>query len=326
MLDITSKLQETRKEKTTSIIVTIIIITFCSAAMSFITAIFLNPLKLYGGGVTGISQLILHFIGMIKYGASGWNVYDKYIAWVNLGLLMPFNFLAWFKLSKKYAIYTMYSSIIQTVAFLFANKIDFKLFYDSATGTYNALACVISAGLISGLTNGLMLRRGATSGGFITLCQYLNIKKGMSVGFINIIVEAVIVSLSFIVSFLSDGENAQFGVALSTALFTFMVYLLENITVDTVHTSYQKIKLEVVTDHGSEIVEALLKEFPHGITISKGFGAYSKKEKEILDIVIQRHEAKYYLAIIKRIDQGAFISEIPCRNTYGKFTQIFIDK
>lgn len=316
-------LKLSKKEKTKNVIKTIIIVIICSAAISISTAMFLNPLDLYSGGVTGIAQIILHLIGILS--GNGINAYMSWLGLLNLILLMPFNILAYFKLSKKYAFYTGISSIVQTVILSFPSFWEnLKVFYFD--GQYDYIACSIVAGLIGGLCNGLLMRRGATSGGIITLCQYLNIKKGKSVGFINLITCGAIMFMGATISFINQGENAEFGPAFSIALYTFINFLISSLTVDYVHTAYNKAKLEVVTEKGEEIAEALLKELPHGITIERGTGAFSGREKSVLNVIIQNYETSYYVKIIKEIDQEAFVSVLPCRNIFGKFNQKVIDK
>lgn len=315
------------KQKRQSVFYSILITIFASALIAITTVMLLNPLKLYAGGVTGVAQIILHLLGIVIKGADGWNAFDGYLGLVNFLLFIPFNVLAWFKLSKKYAIYTSISTIVQSIILMFPTFWEnLHVFYNAETGTYDILACAIVAGLVGGIANGLLMRRGATSGGFITLCQYLNLKKGKSVGFINLIVSGSIMVFGAIVSFLSQGEGGDVGIALSTALYTFINFLISNLTVDWVHTSYNKVKLEIITEKGQEITDELIEEFPHGITIERGLGAFSKREKDVLNVIIQNYEVSYYLKIIKGIDADAFVSVLPCSSTFGKFTQKVIDK
>ena len=316
-------LKLSKKQKTKSIVETVLIVIVCSAAISVSTAMFLNPLDLYAGGVTGIAQIILHLIGILS--GKGINAFMGWLGLLNLILLMPFNILAYFKLSKKYALYTGLSSIVQTVVLSFPTFWENLNVFKNGT-EYDYIACAIIAGLIGGLCNGILMRRGATSGGIITLCQYLNIKKGKSVGFINLITSGAIMVLGATISILDQGENAEIGPAISIALYTFINFLISSLTVDYVHTSYNKAKIEVVTEKGSELVDALLKELPHGITIEEGVGAYSGRNKSVLNVIIQNYETSYYVKVIKEIDPEAFISVLPCRNIFGKFNQKVIDK
>lgn len=321
-----TKAEAQKRSKVLNSIETAAIVVFSSFLMSVSTMIFLNPVKLYAGGVTGIAQIILHALGLISKGKEGFNAFEGYLGLVNFILIFPFNILAWFKLSKKYAIYTTVSTILQSI-FLSLHEVfgNLKVFYDATSGTYDVLSCAIVAGLLGGIANGLLMRRGATSGGIIVLCQYLNLKRGKSVGFINLIVSGSIMVVGALLTFFSGAENGAFGAALGTALYTFINFLIGSLTLDWIHTAYNKVKLEVITEKGQAIVDDLMKELPHGITIEKGIGAYSKHEKDILNVIIQKHETAYYIKAVREIDPEAFVVVVPISNIFGKFIQKVID-
>jgi len=330
MINISVIPENKKKENWKTITITLIIVVVSSAIMSISTVMFLNPLGLYAGGVTGISQIILHFLGVAVKGPSGWNAYDNYLGYLNFILLLPFNVLAWFKLSKKYAIYTTISSVVQTVFLAFSDAFVSLRVFMNADNTYNVLPCVITAAILAGISNGYLMGRGATSGGIITLCQYLNLKKGRSVGAINLFISAIITlcgaTLSYLVAPTGLESSLRISAAIQTAAYTFICFLLENLIIDYVHTSYNKVKLDIVTEKGEDISRELIKDFPHGITISRGIGAYSNRPKEILTVIIQNYESNYYFAIIKEIDPAAFVSVIPCSRIFGRFIQRPIDK
>jgi len=313
-----------KKENVKSITITVLIVIVCSAGISLATAIFLNPIGLYAGGVTGIAQIILHSLGIIIHGSSGFNYYQSYLGILNFIFLLPFNVLAWFKLSKKYAVYTVISSIVQTVVLSFAKPLSNIGVFLNTDGSYDILACAIMAATIGGACNGFMMRRGATSGGIITYCQYLNLKKGKSVGIINLIISVVILCFGALISFFSN-ENS-FGSALSTSFYTLISFILSSIILDYIHTAYNKVKLEIITEHGPAIIDELLKDFPHGITVEKGVGAYTNRDKMILNVIIQSYESNYYFDVVKKIDEDAFIAMLPCQRTFGRFIRKVIDK
>jgi len=315
------------KEKKDSIISTIysiLIITLASILISFTLAAFLNPLNLYGAGLTGIAQIILKVIGLLTVNNA--HAFDKYLSITNFILLLPFDILAYFKLSKKYGIYSLWSTIVQAVVLLFQDKIVLLNIFGVLTDKPDTLACVFMVGLLGGLSNGLIFRRGGTSGGFVILCQYLNIKKNKSVGFINLIISGLVVSLGAIIEFFNPQSGSNLSVAFSTACYTLITYVISSFVIDYVHTAYNKIKLEVVTEKGQEIVDALLSHLPHGITVSKGYGAYTKKEKDVLNILIHSYEINKYIQIIKEVDPKAFILSVPVSSFSGRFKVQIINK
>ena len=319
------RLKENEKLKTT--ITSVLIVILASAMLSLSTAVFLNPCELYAGGVTGIAQIILHTIGVIAHGSQGWNDYIGYLGILNFIFLLPFDILAWVKLSKKYAIYTLISSVVQSAILAFSEPLITLGIFRDASGEYNILACVVVAAVVGGACNGLLMRRGATSGGFITLCQYLNLKKGRSVGSINLVVSTAIMLLGATVNYFSQADaNIAIGAAISTALYTLICFTLDNVVIDFVNTIYNKVKMEIITEKGELVTNALLEKFQHGITVTKGYGAYSHHEKWILNAIINNYESNYYIKEIKQIDPDCFISVLPCMGTVGNFRIKTIDK
>ena len=314
----------TKEKRTQNTLISIIIIIFGSILLSITTCAIINPARLYAGGVTGISQIILQFLGII-FKDGKWDAFNGYLSIANFILLLPFNILAFFKLSKKYAIYTSISTVVQTIT------MSFSSFWTSLEifQTDDRLACVLVAGALVGISNGLMMRRGGTSGGIITLCQYLNLKKGKSVGFINIIISTAIVIVGSIISLITSTEIGAkaFGEAISTALYTLLCFVISSIILDHIHTSYNKVKVEVVTEDGERIAQELLNGFKHGLTITNDVvGAYTHSKKNILTIVIQTSEVSRYVKKIKELDEHCFITIIPIIRFNGNFNIQIIDK
>jgi len=310
-------------EKNLNTLLSIAIIVFSSALMAISTCMFLNPLGLYGGGTTGLAQIIVRIFALIK--KEDFSIYQNSISYINFLLLIPFNILAFFKLSKKYAFYTMISTVVQTIFYAFSSTWS-KIEIFKSQGQYDVIACVIVAAAINGITNGLLMRRGATSGGFTTLSQYLNIKKGKSVGGINLITSATIMVVGAIISYLGTGGDGAFSAALSTALYTLIYFVLGSIVLDYIHTSYNKVKIEIVSENGTKLADDLLTRFPHGITIEKGLGAYTRREKTILSVVVSKYECNQYIHEILNFDSKAFVTVVPiCRFT-GNFHQLIINK
>ena len=311
-------------KKAMNTFVSILVVILGSAVIGISTCAFINPLKLYAGGVTGISQILLQLTGVI-FKNGKWDAFNEYLSILNFALLFPFNVLAFFKLSKKYAIYTSISTIVQTIT------IGFSSFWESLEifSSNQKLEAIVIAAALSGIANGLMMKRGATSGGIITLCQYLNLKKGQSVGFINMIISSMIVFFGGLISLLTSTETGvkAIGDSLATSLYTLLYFVLSSLIVDHIHTSYNKVKLEVVTEYGDSIASALLSEFKHGLTITNNVtGAYTHKNKNILTIVIQTSEVTHYIQRLKELDEHCFITIIPIMRFSGNFNIQIIDK
>ncbi|MBP5343035.1 YitT family protein [bacterium] len=309
-------------KKTQSVAITILVIIFASFVLSVVTQTLIDPIGLYAGGVTGIAQIILHSLGLIIN--NDINSLKDFLGVLNLILLIPFNILA-LKISKKYALYTVISTVVQTITLSFGNFWVSLGIFRNPDGTYEVLSCVLVAAILVGGMNGIMMRRGATSGGIITLCQYINLKNGKSVGFINLIISSLIIVFGSLISFF-DPSQGSFGSAMTTALYTAVFFILQSIVLDSIHTAYNKVRLEIITEKGDELVKKLIEYMPHGITIEKGIGGFTGREKAILNIVIQKSESNYYSKEILEFDPTAFITIVPVSRIFGKFNAQIIDK
>ena len=77
--------------------------------------------------------------------------------------------------------------------------------------------------------------------------------------------------------------------------------------------------IEVVTEKEEELTYQLMKESHHGCTILDVIGAYSKKSKKMLRIVVSSNQIKTICGIIKNIDPESFTTVINVHQINGKF-------
>jgi len=261
---------------------------------------FLDPAKLYTGGVTGLSQLIVNVTNMLTDG----NVQ------INLGLLVfvfqiPLLIFGWFKLSKRFIIYTLISTIIASIILAF--KAPVNILGD------DLLTNGLIGGMLGGIGNGILHNAGTSGGGTSIPFQYWSIKTGKSMGMYQIIFHGAIILV------------AGFIFGLDIAIYTIISQVISSIVLDKVFTGYNFIKLEVITTYGLQIADELKKRLPHGVTMIDAVGAYTYQEKTILYAVISVHEIQQYLKLIKEIDPNAFIVMTGVQKVLGKFTKKIIN-
>jgi uncharacterized membrane-anchored protein YitT (DUF2179 family) len=255
---------------------------------------FIDPAELYTGGVTGLAQLIVNITRQVSGGS----------VLINLGLLtflfqIPLMILGYVKLSKRFIFYTILSVVV--VSGLLALPISFPVMGE------DHLAAGLVGGILTGLGNGILYKVGASSGGTAILFQYLSIKTGKSVGIYQILIHGIIILIAGI----------QFSLAV--AVYTLISQLLSAIVVDKVYTSYHFVKLEIITDQGTQMADALAHKLPHGVTYLNAVGAYTKKDNSIVSVVISFHELTMYKEFIESIDPKAFVVVIGVENVLGNF-------
>ena len=261
---------------------------------------FINPYKFYVGGINGLVMLIVNTVNHFTGGSTV----------INLGLLamimqLPLLLLGYLKLSKKFSYYSIVSVII--ISTFLALPIT------QSWMPNDPLASALAGGILIGLGNGLLLKNGASSGGTTILFQYISIKTGKTVGLYQIIYNAAIISAAGIL----------FTPAI--AIYTIISQIIANIVIDMIHTGYNFIKLEIVTDKGKEMASTLAHNLSHGVTFVDATGAYSNLAKTIVYCVISVHEMDTYLAIIKSIDAKAFVVMIGVQKVRGNFIKKIIN-
>ena len=269
---------------------------------SLITSIgvvwFLNPAGLYTGGLTGVVQLLINIVFKISGNS------------LNLGLFVfifniPILVFGVLKMNRKFIYYSIYSIILQS---LFLGLIPVTIILED-----DILSNALVGGILVGVGVGISFRVGGSSGGFDIIFQNIALKKNVPVGTQGFTVNMIIIGIA----------GAIFSWPI--AVYTIIRVLITNLVIDKVHTSYNYIKIEVITEKGDEIAQLLVDKTKHGVTVSSGKGAYSKKEKDILITIISSYELNKFIVMIKKIDETAFISVSTVKKVVGNFTKIVID-
>jgi len=259
---------------------------------------FLDPSGLYSGGLAGVSQLITNtasqFLGIS----------------INLGLLLfilniPVIIFGYLNMTKKFIYYSIYSVILQS---LFIGLFPVHILLEN-----DLLSNALVGGILLGIGTGLNLRVGGSAGGVDIIFQYIAFKKNITMGTLGAVLNLTIISI------------AGFVFGWPIAIYTIIRVILTSLVIDKVHTSYNYIKIEVITEQGEQIADLLVSKTIHGVTISKGRGAYSHKEKDILYTIISSYELNKFIRLIREIDKEAFISVSTVKKVVGNFTKIFID-
>ncbi len=261
---------------------------------------FINPAKLYTGGITGLSQLIINVIELIT---------ESDVV-INLGLLsfilqIPLLVFAFYKLNSRFVVYTIISVLIFSVILAF--NVNIPVMGD------DILSNALVGGILGGVGNGMLHKVGASGGGTSILFQHWSIKTGKSVGIYQIYLHGAIILAA----------GAIFG--LNIAIYTIVSQLISSIVLDKIFTGYNFMKLEVITVNGKEMADALKSRLPHGVTMIDGVGAYSNQAKTVIYAVISVHEIQKYVTLIKEIDPQAFVVMTGVSKVMGKFTKKIIN-
>ncbi|MGM0436179.1 MAG: YitT family protein [Bacillota bacterium] len=258
---------------------------------------FIVPADLIPGGLTGFARLA-------QYGTTELGLPLNLGIWVVL-LNIPIMVLGLKGISKRFVYYSTYSIILQgiLIGFFEANPI--------VVGEEILAMSVLGGGLV-GLGAAMTLKSGASTGGIDIVAQYLSLKLQMSIGYIGIIVNAMILGISLLVF------DAQF------AFYTLVSFIVTNMLIDKLHTAYKRVRLDILSTHGDEIKDAIIARSIRGMTMMNARGAYTGERRKILWMVLQVHEVYDIEKVITDIDPDAFITMTPVHHLNGFFHRILI--
>ena len=281
-----------KKNIVCAVMVTISTIIYCLGVMWF-----LNPANLLSGGVTGIAQLITG-LGK-KFGVS-----------IDIGLIVfiinvPILIFGWKKVSKRFVVCSVISIVLQT---LLLNKFLPVVDFGINSGEKDLLLLAFIGGFISAIGSALALRYGTSTGGVDILAQALSFKKNISIGFASLVVNVIIAIL-----------GAWLFNSPASAFYTIVRIIVQSVVTDKVHTSYNFLRVEIITTRPEEVSNLLLSDIGRGITIIKGMGAYTHTEKSILEIIISSYEMHRVIDDAKRCDPNVFITVSPVKRVVGNF-------
>ena len=172
------------------------------------------------------------------------------------------------------------------------------------------ITLALVGGILCGVGCALPLRGGSSTGGMDIVSQAYSFKTNIPFTLIASIIDGIIII-----------AGAILGGSIAVGVYTIIRLIVHIITLDKIHTIYKFQKVTIITENPDEISKALLVKHPHGITIYKAVGAYSKAEKFVLESVIFTYELEDYRNIIKSIDSKSFVYYTAIRGIMGNYNR-----
>ncbi|MFJ5772287.1 YitT family protein [Psychrobacillus sp. NPDC093180] len=268
----------------------IIMIVIGSAIYSYGFVHFNMQNELGEGGFAGIT-LILFFVFK-------WDV-----ALMNLLLNIPMFILGWKLLGRKVFMYT----IIGTVAVSIFLKI-FQI-YEVQIGLQDDMFLVsLFAGVFVGVGLGIIFRFGGTTGGVDILARLGQKYLGWSMGKTMFMFDAIVILISWL-TFLD----------IRSVMYTLVAVFVGARVIDFVQEGgYAARGAFIISEHQDAIANRITNEMDRGVTVLKGYGHYTKKEREILYCVIAKNEIVRLKSIITAVDPHAFVSVTETNDVMGE--------
>jgi len=237
---------------------------------------FLVPNRIAAGGVSGLAT-ITHYV-------FGWPVGVTMLA-VNLPL-----FLASIKvLGPRFGVKTVIGTVATSVL------VDLTAPYITPL-TQDAALAAIYGGVLTGAGIGITFRFGGSTGGTDMAARLLNHYTAISVERSLLIFDGIVIGLAAI----------TFNPEL--ALYAFLSVFLTSKTIDVMQegSTYAKGAF-IISQRAREIGNRILYELDRGATALKGEGLYTREDREVLFVIVARHEIQQLRELVHREDANAFM-------------------
>lgn len=246
--------------------------------------------ELAEGGFTGITLILLF-------------VFNWDPALMNLILNIPMFIIGWKLLGKKVFIYT----VIGTVAVSVFLKIFMKYQIDIHLKGDMFLVALF-AGVFIGIGLGIIFRYGGTTGGVDIIARLAQKYLGWSMGKTMFLFDAFVILLSWI-TYLDH----------RSMMYTLVALFVGARVIDFVQDgAYSARGAFIISERQDEIASKITADLGRGVTVFKGYGHFTKTDREILYCVVGRTEIMRLKNIITAIDPHAFVSLTEVNDVMGE--------
>ena len=199
--------------------------------------------------------------------------------------------LGWAVLGRKFAMTTIASS--------FLNPIFLELFQRLFAGqviTRNLLLCAVFGGLGLGISLGLVIRAGASTGGMdippLILKKFLGIPVPVSLWVFDFVI--MLMQLMF-----HTPEELLYGIVMLLAV---------NFTLNkTLVAGRGRTEVKIISEKALEIRDSILNNADRGVTLLQGEGGYLHKSTQVVLSVVSTKDLHRLKRLVRDIDPGCFM-------------------
>ena len=248
-----------------------------------------QPNSLAFGGFTGLGQILNRLLPVLPVGA------------VVFVLNVPLFLLGVRKMGWSLLVSSLYAMTVGSA------MIDVMAALHTFQPMEPVLACIYG-GVLLGLSMGLMLQVGATTGGTELAARLLKYRlPHLSIGRLCLAIDLVIICAYALV--FRNLHHALYGIA---AMY------ISSLVMDTVLYGSLSAKMAyIITGDSAEMAQKLL-ERDMGVTILQGRGAYTGKEKDVLLCAFKRSQIAAVKRAVHEADPGAFLIVCEAHEVMGE--------
>jgi len=246
----------------------------------------LVPNRFLSGGISGLSLFIYYLWPSMPIGVS------------NFFLNIPLFVLGWLFVGRRFFFYSLAGMMIFSAALL-VNVPTFPI--------HDPLLNALTAGIISGIGSGVILKSLGSGGGLdilsVILLKRFSIRIGTTVMGFNC---ALMLAALF---------RFNLEIVLYTLIYLFVTTQLINMVVTGLN---QRKAVMVVSPQWQEIAREIMDSMQRGVTIVNGEGGYTGQEQRILYSVLTFQELSRFKEMVRQHDPQAFLVVTETLEVMGK--------
>ena len=267
--------------------------TLCVIAGNAILALgvvaFIVPSGIPMVGATGLGIVGNHF----------WGIRTSIIVFCVNSILI---IVAWFVIGRAFVEKTLLSTIIYPVFLEVLQQIPVI-----TTMTDNLLLSAIFGGLLVGLSMGMVVRVGGSTGGTDIVAMIVNKKTPLSVGTIVYMVDALVLAMQAV---FSNMEQILYGI---------IVIILTTIVIDKVVPNGKvSMQVMIISREYEKLQKKILLDIEAGVTLFHIQTGYSGEEQKGVMCVVPRHKLFALKEMVCETDPNAFLTIMQINEVNGQ--------
>lgn len=276
---------DTTKKKLT-IFFELLIVLFCAVISAIGLHVFVYSASFAPSGVDGVATM-LQKLTKINAGV--------FTALINLPLLI----WAFFKLEKKYTLYTVVFTVVSSVLLYVFEEVDF---YQYSSADTSGILSAVFAGVILGFRTGLMMKIGSSTGGIdIIACMIQSKKPHVNIEKFISVICYLIIGISFFV----------YKELTSVLLSVIQIFFLEKAIEFVLRDNRNAIEVKIITRDPELLKEKILFDLKHGATVVGCTGMYTGDNRFMVITIINIRQLGELTNIIKEIpDTFIYYSDV----------------
>ena len=267
----------------------LLLVLFGNTLYALAVKLFLLPAQLMSCGTTGIALVVNRLTGL---------PITAFILMFNIAMLC----LGWWALGRQFALTTVFSSVYYPVALEALERLLGDLVI-----TQNPMLNVLFAGMGIGLSLGMVMRGGASTGGMdippLVLKKYFHLPVSVTLWTFDFCI--LMAQMMY-----NDLEDLLYGII----LILVISFALNKILL----LGTSRTEMKIVSSEASLIREAILSRVDRGVTILHGEGGYMHTPTEVILSVVSNHEMPRIQRLARDIDPNCFIIVSQVTEVWGR--------